>query len=494
MNVAKIISDNTCVHCGNVVNENLRKWFKDKWVNIGKKKKGGGHPPCGTSGKKRGYAKCVPKSKAAGMSKKQKASATRRKRAAQNKAGRGGTDSTRGGGKKPINVKTKAENKMNYCQHDECVKEAKHYMVEKKDKCYHKVKARYDVWPSAYASGALVKCRKVGAKNWGNKSKKENMNEAPDVDLGKKLQKIQKQIYALGHSYSNKANVPAMMHSFLIGLKMNLKKGKLLEKMRPQVKKLLKQKGYNPIFGAIDNSKRQLKQMRYSRGEIQDTLISMFGDEDPKILQKIKESINEKKGDFLDSLFPKSKVDKAVKIAHDMGGNMTGAVKKIEKYFKGMTLHSKVRDALQQANESVNENNMGDKLWEACWKGYEKKGMKKMFGKMYPNCVKKESYDIFSEDGGWGFTIDGIVEAEYQGRKVKLGKPMQGDTKKFKVYVKNPKGNVVKVNFGQGGGAKGGTMKIRKSNPGARKSFRARHNCDNPGPRHKARYWSCRKW
>jgi hypothetical protein len=281
MNVAKIISDNTCVHCGNVVNENLRKWFKDKWVNIGKKKKGGGHPPCGTSGKKRGYAKCVPKSKAANMSKKQKASATRRKRAAQNKANRGGTDSTRGGGKKPIRVKTKAENKMNYCQHDECVKEAKHYMVEKKDKCYHKVKARYDVWPSAYASGALVKCRRVGAKNWGNKSKKESVNE---------------------------------------------------------------------------------------------------------------------------------------------------------------------------------------------------------------------SYDIWMEDGSFGYTLDGIVEAEYQGRKVKLGKPMQGDSKKFKVYVKNDKGNVVKVNFGQGGDAKGGTMRIRKSNPEARKSFRARHNCDNPGPRWKARYWSCKKW
>ena len=87
-----------------------------------------------------------------------------------------------------------------------------------------------------------------------------------------------------------------------------------------------------------------------------------------------------------------------------------------------------------------------------------------------------------------------INEAEYQGRTVKLGKPMQGDVKKFKVYVKNPEGNVVKVNFGQGGNAKGGTMKIRKNNPEARKAFRARHNCDNPGPRHKARYWSCRKW
>ena len=105
--------------------------------------------------------------------------------------------------------------------------------------------------------------------------------------------------------------------------------------------------------------------------------------------------------------------------------------------------------------------------------------------------------DDFFEDYGvmWYNEDDVIDEAEYQGRKVKLGKPMQGDTKKFKVYVKNPKGNIVKVNFGHGGSSvKGKAMKIKKSNPGARKSFRARHNCDNPGPRTKARYWSCRKW
>ena len=87
-----------------------------------------------------------------------------------------------------------------------------------------------------------------------------------------------------------------------------------------------------------------------------------------------------------------------------------------------------------------------------------------------------------------------LQEAEYQRRKVKLNKPMQGDVKKFKVYGKNEKGNVIKVNFGQGGKAKGGTMRIRKNNPKARKSFRARHNCDTPGPKTKARYWSCRKW
>ena len=103
---ARRILDNLCIYCSRPTNENLRKWFKDKWVNIGKKNKDGSHPPCGTSGKKRAYAKCVPASKARSMSKKDKESATRRKRAAQNKAGRGGKQSA-GQGKAPIRVSTK---------------------------------------------------------------------------------------------------------------------------------------------------------------------------------------------------------------------------------------------------------------------------------------------------------------------------------------------------------------------------------------------------
>ena len=129
---------------------------------------------------------------------------------------------------------------------------------------------------------------------------------------------------------------------------------------------------------------------------------------------------------------------------------------------------------------------------------------------------EEESYEPFPEEdemtfedddafyeafGELGFPEDEteLFDAEYRGRKVPLNKPMRGDVKKFKVYVKDPKsGNVKKVNFGHGGSSarKAGqkTMKIRKSNPKARKSFRARHNCANPGPKTKARYWSCRKW
>ena len=106
--------------------------------------------------------------------------------------------------------------------------------------------------------------------------------------------------------------------------------------------------------------------------------------------------------------------------------------------------------------------------------------------------LDEENYegDDFNDayDYMWFNEDDVLDEAEYRGRKVPLGKPMRGDVKKFKVYVKKPNGKVVKVNFGDP------NMRIKKYIPARRRSFRARHNCANPGPRHKARYWSCRKW
>ena len=250
----------------------------------------------------------------------------------------------------------------------------------KKDACYHKVKARYDVWPSAYASGALVKCRKVGAKNWGNKSKKESVN--------------------------------------ILGVK-KLNEGKFR------------------VFFDLDGGTPQTNLGRMS---VEVTA------KDKKEAEKLVAS----------------------------------------KFVGGMKLIK--RGSTKKLKESVNEKR------GTCWVGYKQLGMKKKGDRMVPNCVKEIYYEENGKGYGYTFEFGAIEEAEYQGRKVKLNKIMQGDKKKFKVYVKNPKGNVVKVNFGQGGDAKGGTMRIRKSNPEARKSFRARHNCDNPGPKHKARYWSCRKW
>ena len=185
-----------------------------------------------------------------------------------------------------------------------------------------------------------------------------------------------------------------------------------------------------------------------------------------------------------------------------------------------------------------------------CWKGYKQIGMKEKDGRQVPNCVpiNEDIIDgeIECEKCGWKWDLaDGgqepyichkcgfdnsdqideydveneqdlkefitfikeytqllaeadcgcVNEAEYHGRKVTLGKPMQGDIKKFKVYVKNNKGKVVKVNFGFGGkSAKGKRMVIKAKNPKRRSAYRKRHHCDNPGPRWKANYWSCKKW
>jgi len=138
---------------------------------------------------------------------------------------------------------------------------------------------------------------------------------------------------------------------------------------------------------------------------------------------------------------------------------------------------------------------------EACWDGYQQRGMKKKGDRMVPNCVKEaEAYceqclieyikEAYATDKPEFIELiqPGLNEAEYHGRRVQLGKPMRGDVKKFKVYVKNAKGNVVKVNFGDP------NMRIKKYIPARRRSFRARHRCETPGPRWKARYWSCRKW
>ena len=105
-----------------------------------------------------------------------------------------------------------------------------------------------------------------------------------------------------------------------------------------------------------------------------------------------------------------------------------------------------------------------------------------------------ESWNLLSDQESQDTVIletvdDDMDEAKYHGREVPLGKPMKGDVKKSKVYVRDPStGNIKKVNFGDP------NMRIKKSIPGRRKSFRARHNCANPGPRTKARYWSCRAW
>ena len=100
-----------------------------------------------------------------------------------------------------------------------------------------------------------------------------------------------------------------------------------------------------------------------------------------------------------------------------------------------------------------------------------------------------ENIDKSCEECIFEHEQEGIYEAEYQGKKVTLNDPIRGGSKKFYVYVKNEAGKVIKVSFGDTTG-----LSIKRDDPARRKSFRARHNCDNPGPKTKARYWSCYQW
>lgn len=130
-----------------------------------------------------------------------------------------------------------------------------------------------------------------------------------------------------------------------------------------------------------------------------------------------------------------------------------------------------------------------------CWKGYEQIGTKRKNGKEVPNCVPIKEMTVNTPRLVKKLLeylksyMPMLTEAEYQGRSVKLGKPMKGDVKKYKVYVKNPKtGKVVKVNFGDP------NMEIKRDDPERRKNFRARHKCSQKKDRTKAGYWSCRMW
>ncbi len=306
----------------------------------------------------------------------------------------------------------------------------------KKDACYHKVKSRYDVWPSAYASGALVKCRKVGAANWG-KSKKESLDEEVTDEEEDELKDIKGEL--------NKAS-------------------KMHKGQADRISDIVKEEKKNCGCGQ-DPCKTYGIQEKKQSSEDAGRLDKWFGRKGEK----------GSKGGWVDCKAPDG----------DGGYKECAQGNRKEKPYCRPTPSAckderQKREALTyEGDASILEHFKGATLEEG-------------------DLVCEGCLFEMLQEASCGCP-DLVGEAEYQGRKVTLNKPTRGDVKKFKVYVKDPKtGNVKKVNFGHGGTsakAKGEkTMKIRKNNPKARKSFRARHNCDNPGPKTKARYWSCKKW
>lgn len=407
------------------LDENLHKWFKEKWVRFGPDGKIRGK--CAREKSSEGKPKCRPLKSAQAMGKKARATAARRKRREDPNPDRSG---------KAKNVKTEETIMNNVTENHKCpicggelVSEA--LMNEKKDACYYKVKARYKVWPSAYASGALVKCRKKGAKNWGTKS--EGFEEVDEACW----------------------------------------------------------KGYH-----------------------KDGMKTMFGKKYPNCVKNTNEA------EELDEKWSE-KYKRSIDCSHPKGFSQKAHCQGRKKHEESIMKEDQLKNLIREMVEEVwnEQSQMQDECWE-CYEAAMQEGM----DEAWEECYRKTNWDMIPEgdehtcEGDEFYEIYGdikhdpekIEEAEYQGKKVKLnvpynnesyldeakyhgknvplGKKMKGDVKKFKTYVRKPNGKIVKVNYGDK------NMRIKKSNPKRRKSFRARHNCKNPGPRWKARYWSCRAW
>ena len=303
--------------------EGLRDWFgkskskdgKKGWVNV---VTGG---TCASDEPGEGTPKCVSSAKRASMTKAERLSASRRKK----KADPG--QQSKSGAAKPTYVKTDSPKKMK--KEEVEVTEAKDKPGKgsgKKDACYHKVKSRYSVWPSAYASGALVKCRKKGAANWGNSTKKEEYMALPEM---------------------TDVQINAMRNA---GIEVEVIDEKCW-------------KGYE---------KKGMK--------------TMFGKRYPNCVKKEETEVEEK----LD-------IDKAIKkpgaLKKELGvpedekipaGKLAAAAK------KGGKLGQRARFA-----QTLRGFNEGD--GDPCWDTHKQVGMKKKGGKMVPNCVPKEEVETVEE-------------------------------------------------------------------------------------------------
>ena len=356
--------------------------------------------------------------------------------------------------------------------------------AKKGDRCTRIAKRKYDVWPSAYASGAVVRCR--AGKIW--KGVKE------DLDIESLLENTE---------YED-------LLETLQEMELSDKEAEELQTIEKELNKASKMHK-----GQADRIGKVVKEEKMNCGCGQDPC-KTYGIQEAKKKKAGTESSKESslrdwfgrkgakgsKSGWVDCNAPDGK-----------GGYKSCGREKGEKRGK--------YPACRPTPGACKERGKG-KSWG---KKAKKEGISITANELYGLITEEVNRVIlerdvfpylteaFLDDGTPACTAclmeqldtaacgcpDLVYEAEYQGRKVTLNKPTRGDVKKFKVYVKDPKtGNVKKVNFGHGGSSakkKGEkTMKIRKSNPKARKSFRARHNCDNPGPKTKARYWSCKKW
>ena len=336
---------------------------------------------------------------------------------------------------------------------------------------YYKAQAKkkFDVYPSAYANGWAAKKYKAAGGGW---RKSESVNEG---DVTKKINRRGDEDGLLvKHNgeeyhivYSGDFDMGSAVQPYGIVmpgddtvsfLGKDKKAKQIWKQLKPKVDKFFKTNEATPE--EEDEFHKKLDKLVHKTFGHSSDEEKMNEANEPDIISQLRDIVSKKQNQRLKD--PKS-----------------GKKMRVDLYSASAV--TQVYDALKQQSNKDKFVGMG------------LVGMVNMAFKLL-NKQEIVEYDVENEQDIKEFVqfmreyTPSLNEAEYQGRKVELGKIMQGDVKKFKVYVNNDKGNVVKVNFGQKG------MTIKKDNPEARKSFRARMNCDNPGPRWKARYWSCRKW
>jgi len=364
-------------------------------------------------------------------------------------------------------------------------KKKKKKKKKKDDRCTRIAKRKYDAWPSAYASGAVVRCR--AGKIW--KGVKEDMTDR-ELAENQEWEQFAEAFGARGTG----------MDSMFIGQSDDSSDRSYLSF---EIKADIKEKIYDIVE---EMGHDWLFDEDYFKPVIDE--IGLEAETKEGFLQDIKDYLNDKISKWTMPNF-----------GDEVFGELNLSEKKsgegLKKWFDRQGAPGK-KGGWVDCNTCRKDKKTGKKKCKSCGRQKGEKRSKyprcrptpaqcKGYKRRGSNLQKKEQIeeieynyihhsDATYDDGNaidfmLEFWDDVVVEAEYQGRKVTLNKPTRGDVKKFKVYVKDPKtGNVKKVNFGDP------NMRIKKSNPARRKSFRARHNCDNPGPKTKARYWSCRKW
>ena len=324
----------------------------------------------------------------------------------------------------------------------------------------------------------------------------ESINEAKSMDMNKRLKVYDK--LKKGDEITIKYG--SSMSSGREG-KFKVTKGKTVVG-KEKVERIILQNVANPkgvkyyLYQRNGNVTMAIGDMGATIEDMSESVVSEATE--PEVITQLRKIVKNKQNDLIKD----TKTGKKVRV--DMGSanlivQVYDALKKQsnkDKFVKsGIAMMGHTAYKLMK-KENVSESGI---MYKAGVKKYGKEGMTKIqsaagkgegheeIGKIKDKYDKSKNEAVKPLKASASFS-EVIEEGEYQGRKVELNKPMQGDVKKFKVYVNNDKGNVVKVNFGQKG------MVIKKDNPEARKSFRARMNCDNPGPKWKANYWSCKKW